>query len=47
MKTTRLTNKVYVVTGKWSTYVQTPFGKIPADNHEDGIAIAQQYLARR
>lgn len=46
IKTTRLSASVYVVTGKYDTVVVTAFGRFTVENHEEGVAEAQAYIAR-
>lgn len=47
MKITTIDKNVKVVTGKYDTIVETPFGPTVADSHEDGIEIAKEYIAAR
>ena len=47
MKITQISKKIFVITDKHSTYVKTPYGKLPADSHEAGIQAARDYLANR
>lgn len=42
---TKISAKVRVITGKWDAVVETPFGRFTCENHEDGIAQAQAYVA--
>lgn len=46
MTITNITKKVYVVTGKYDSVVVTPFGRWTVENHTQGIAEAQAYVAR-
>ena len=46
MTITKVSNKVRVITGKYDTVVETPFGRFTCENHEDGIAQANAYIAR-
>lgn len=46
LKITKITNKIRVITGKYDTVVETPFGRFTAENHEDGIREAKAYVAR-
>ena len=46
MTTTKITSKVYVVTGKRDTVVVTPFGRFTCASHEEGISEARASVAR-
>ena len=46
MTTTKITQKIYVVTGKHDTVVVTPFGRFTCANHEEGIKEAKAYVDR-
>jgi hypothetical protein len=46
MTITNITKKVYVVTGKYDSVVVTPFGRWTVENHAEGVAEAQAYVAR-
>lgn len=46
MRTTYLTKRVYVVTGKHDSVLVTPFGRCTVDSHEEGIAQGNLYINR-
>lgn len=46
LKITKISAKVRVITGKYDTVVETPFGRFTVENHEEGVAEAQAYVAR-
>ena len=47
MNITQISKKVFVITDKYTSYVKTPYGKIVVDTHDQGIQVANDYIANR
>lgn len=43
---TKISAKVRVITGKYDSVVETPFGRFTVENHEQGVKAARAYIAQ-